>query len=107
MVLQMNISEPEHQSFVEFVIVDDHLQSSEEFSNQDELISWTVTENNDPTNVIDVKQKEYVESCNVKLITKAANSWIKILRRYFEREDGMEDFLQNITEMENFRVKSS
>ena len=44
-LLQINNSDPEHLSFAEFVMVDDHLQCSEEFSNEDEFISRIVTGN--------------------------------------------------------------
>ena len=41
----MNMSDPEHLSFVEFFIVGYHLQCTEKFSNKDEFITKVVTEN--------------------------------------------------------------
>ena len=40
----------------EFAKVNDHLQCSEEFSNEEEFISQIVIENNDPVNVPDEEQ---------------------------------------------------
>ena len=38
-------------------------------------------------------------------IVKAAASLIEILHRYFERVGNTEDYLQNLTKMENFVIK--
>ena len=59
--------------------------SLKEFSNENELVSWIVPENNDPANIPDVEQEEYVDSCNVKLTIKAGTSSIEILHKYFEK----------------------
>ena len=75
-------------------MVDDHLQCSEEFSNEDEFISQTVAENNDPANVPDVEQEEYVDSCNVKPTTIASMSSIKILHTFYEREADEKTFFK-------------
>ena len=94
-LLQMNVSDPEYLSIAKIVMVDDQIQCSEEFSNEDKFISWIVTENNDPANVPDDEQEECVDSCNVKPTMTAATSSIEIFCSYFEREHGTRDYLQN------------
>ena len=99
----MNICDPE---LAEFAKMDEHLQCSEKFFNEDEFISWIVTKNNDKANVPDNEQ-EYVDSFNIKPTTKITVSSSEISHRYLKGEISAEDYFQNLTEMESFIVKSS
>lgn len=72
--LVMNISDSEHLSFADFVMLNDHLESCEEFSNQNKLVS-RITKDDIPAND---NQEEYADSCNAKLTTEVADSSIEM-----------------------------
>ena len=59
-LLQINISDPGHESFAKFDMVGGHFQSPEVFFDKDEFISHIVTENTNPANDPEDEQKKNV-----------------------------------------------
>ena len=56
----LNIQDQNYLSFVEFVMVDDHLQCYEELFNENEFISGIVNENDDLANGFENDQEKRV-----------------------------------------------
>ena len=87
--------------------MNDDLQCCEEFSNEDELIAKITKNTEDSDSEDDVPEHSYLDDSYKKPTTKAACDAIDVLRRYCERENKAEDFLQKITEIENAIIKNS